>query len=125
LSQAILLGRVHSDDEIKSIGESTRGMLFLGTPHGGSSLAKWASIGLSFTKLFAHTNNKNIKILQEDSEKLKEVGEKFPLVLMDRASTPESKIMVTCFYETLQVDNVGMVRGYIHTSVCHTSLEED
>ncbi|KAL4794679.1 hypothetical protein BDV19DRAFT_364614 [Aspergillus venezuelensis] len=107
--EALLLGRVHPDEPVKMIGEHTRGMVFLGTPHGGSDLASWANIGLSFAKLFKRLNNRNVKLLMKDSEKLAKIGEAFPLVLADRANAPETKIMVACFYETLPMDHVGII----------------
>jgi protein SERAC1 len=91
--------------------EYTRGIIFLGTPHEGSSKIKWAETGQRFLKLLGkNTSNEMVNILQEDSVKLAEIGESLSMFLRYRGELkePSSKIEVTCFFEEYE-SSIGMV----------------
>jgi hypothetical protein len=85
--------------------------VFLGTPHEGSNKAKWAETGQKFLKFFRKDTSKEIiDILKEDSVKLGELGEAFPVFLRSRRESqePGTKIEVVCFFEEYETP-IGMV----------------
>lgn len=80
----------------------TRGILFLGTPHEGSDLARWANLGAVFLRMEENTGaRKNIEFLMQDSPKLRELSENLATLLRQRGESgdPTQKINVVCFWE--------------------------
>lgn len=78
-----------------SIPRSTRGIIFLGTPHNGSDVAKW---GVSLSKLakvaLGDVNDKIIKGLMRNNELLSQVD------LLFRQILSAEKFRIHSFYET-------------------------
>lgn len=66
---------------LRSIKTSTFGVLFFGTPHQGSDMAKWATmlenIISLFPKALIDTNSSLIKTLGKNSETLQNINESF------------------------------------------------
>jgi hypothetical protein len=62
-------------ERIRQIEASTSGIVFLGTPHHGSDLTKWAVFFSSLLNLAKPTNRAAVKILRKDSEVLGDLQE--------------------------------------------------
>ncbi|KAK2875584.1 hypothetical protein FQN49_001589 [Arthroderma sp. PD_2] len=103
----------HAEPHYKSIADHTRGIIFLGTPHGGSDQVKWATRGATFAKMFNMSVDDGIlKIFREGSSKLIEVDDNFMNFLRDRNESEDSelgKVKVTCFFEELPMPVIGQV----------------
>jgi len=118
VANALVLGQNSPDQHINNIAKYTRGIVFLGTPHEGSSKAKWAMVGERLLRSFKSTSQTNIKDLEEDSEKLSELGKMFPELLRRRGESrePGSKIEVACFFEGQQ-SPIGVIVSETSASV--------
>lgn len=95
----------------KLLVDSTRGLIFLGTPFEGSAKAKWGSVALHYLALASSTNNTKVKDLEERSQKLISINEAFLRFLKARdRSTP---VEVACFFEEYPTyitgKNIGMI----------------
>ncbi|RTE84410.1 hypothetical protein BHE90_000996 [Fusarium euwallaceae] len=91
-----------TEPDTKNVAEMTRGILFLGTPHEGSDLAKWADLFAIFLGIEKGSGaQKNIKFLMTDSTKLRELSENLAALLRRRneSGDPMQKINVVCFWE--------------------------
>lgn len=89
-------------------------MIFLGTPHSGSGLAKWAEILAKSIGLIKQTNPKILDVLNSDSEVLARVQTGFHNMVRARAeSEPSRSIKITCFYEELPLPGLGEVGKFI------------
>ena len=95
-------------ENTKALANCVRRIAFLGTPHQGSDKAKWAETGRKFLQFFKTTNPELSKDLNEESEKLAKLGVQFPSLLNSRASTPDTRIDVVCFFEGLST-SLGIV----------------
>lgn len=83
----------------------TRGIAFMGTPHEGSDLARWAELGLNFIKLnSAGKEKRDIEVLKKDSAKLGDIGDSFASLVRKRGESSEQaqRISVVCFFEELE-----------------------
>ncbi|KAK1832144.1 hypothetical protein QBC39DRAFT_257317 [Podospora conica] len=95
--------RKEGDQRLRMLYSSTCGVLFMGTPHQGSSLAHWAQ-GIAKTLGFVkQTNKRLLKVLRTDSELLARGNEMFLTMVEDRkaAISPLSPIRISCFFEEL------------------------
>ncbi|KAI9765525.1 MAG: hypothetical protein M1840_007351 [Geoglossum simile] len=110
-ADALILGDNSPEPHIRNASTHIRRIAFLGTPHQGSSKAKWADTGRAFLELFKSTNKENVKDLQDKSEKLSSLGRAFPNLLRRRTETGElnAKIEVVCFFEELPSKVIGMI----------------
>jgi hypothetical protein len=92
------MSRQHgADDSSKNIVDKTCGMLFLGTPFGGATKARWGTLALNFISWIGTTNDKKMKDLQERSMKLISVNDSFLKFLYARART--APVALACFFE--------------------------
>jgi hypothetical protein len=105
---------------VKNIASHTRGMIFLGTPHKGSDLAKWARIGLQFLKLDNNSKaTRDINILKKESSKLCDLSTVFGMFLRVYGELIDfkQKIKIVCFYEEFKTRvanvNIDKVSSYI------------
>lgn len=94
---------------MKRIWDSTRGIIFMGTPLRGATLADWAAIGASFVKLFRRTNVPLLSTLQRDSEVLERIRKDFMTQLKARYDTGGKTLKLKCFTEEVPVVGVGLV----------------
>lgn len=87
-----------------NIVKSTFVIVFIGTPHQGSSLASWGS---TIAKYVRRVNRANVKILETSSPLLRAVEEDFQQMLLK----PEYRdsIRIFCFYEEVAVSGVGKI----------------
>lgn len=81
--------------------------MFVGTPHHGSDLAKWASVLAK--SLGRDVNTRILKVLRSSSEVLARVQNDFFSVLRSLNQVRANLIEITCFYEELPLFGVGQV----------------
>jgi hypothetical protein len=119
--QALLLS--DATRRVDSIASNTIGVLFMGTPHYGSSLASLGSILAKFARTFRATNTEIVATVEHGSADLQRVGEEFQRML----HRPDigKKVSLTCFYEELPMPALGKIvesesailRGYSSCSI--------
>ncbi|KAK2929023.1 Alpha/Beta hydrolase fold [Fusarium oxysporum f. sp. vasinfectum] len=97
-----------------SIAKNVRGMVFLGTPFRGSSVARPAEVVRRVLDLFRiDTQQQTLKLLGVDSERLDELTRAFPQVLNKLRSSKDidRRIEAFFFYETLKTSRgIGSVQ---------------
>ncbi|XTI83742.1 P-loop containing nucleoside triphosphate hydrolase protein [Cenococcum geophilum] len=106
---ALVIADQRPEKHLKSILELTRGIVFLGTPHHGSSLARWAEMLARSIGLFKQTNPEILQVLKTDSEVLAHIQDSFHTMIRSRAGATLPLIDITCFYEELPLPGVGTV----------------
>lgn len=65
------------EGKYRSLLSSTRGIMFLGTPHDGADAAKLASTLANIANSITTLNTNNLKTLQRDSVPLQEISRSF------------------------------------------------
>ncbi|UKZ79213.1 hypothetical protein TrVFT333_006963 [Trichoderma virens FT-333] len=106
---ALVRSKERREVHLKSILHQTRGIVFLGTPHHGSGLAKWAKLISQSVGLIKQTNTEIIRVLERDSEVLARVQDSFHTMVMARGQDGLESIQMTCFYEELPMPGIGLV----------------
>jgi protein SERAC1 len=117
--QALLLS--DATRRVDSITNNTIGVLFMGTPHYGSSLASWGSILAKFSRTFRATNTEIVGTVERGSADLQRVGEEFQRMLHRQ----DIVIDIVCVYEELPMPILGKIvesesailRGYRSCSI--------
>lgn len=94
-----------NDSTYTDIAESTKGIVFLGTPHRGSGFADWAGRLASIVRVSVAVKVQKslLKTLSNDSEELLRISEDFRTIV--------SKYVIVSFYEE------DKLRG-VHKEVC-------
>lgn len=105
----MLASQNSSEDYRRMLLECTYGVCFLGTPHCGSDLTKWASVMGHTISLVKTTNNDLLNILKPDSEVLARIQHDFHSMLNVRRDNRLPVIKTSCYYEELPVKGVGFV----------------
>ena len=105
--QALLVSLEPNEPRLKRIVPCTAGIVFMGTPHSGSSLAMWGYTLARLLDRFWRANKELLSVLKQRSEVLKAVEEVFQRQLTAEGALKHVKIF--CFYETVPVDMVGFV----------------
>jgi len=95
--------------DYRSLLRSTRGILFLGTPHHGSDLAKWTQWLAGSLGVVKRTNTEIVRVLRRDSEVLARIQESFHTMIMARINEGLEPIEIICFFEELPMPGVGFV----------------
>ncbi|KAJ4263536.1 hypothetical protein NW762_006355 [Fusarium torreyae] len=103
------MSKQRPERHLKNIVLSTRGILFLGTPHHGSGLARWAERLSRHIGLIKHTNPNILEVLRRESEVLARIQDSFHTMIKARATKDLSPIDITCFYEELPLPGIGLV----------------
>ncbi|KAK2686835.1 hypothetical protein QWA68_014728 [Fusarium oxysporum] len=98
--KAVALSRESRFPHLRDIEMQTAGIVFLGTPHHGSDLARWGSILTDLVNLTKPANSSIVKLLHRDSEMLAEVNEDFHNVV-EKRKEEGNRIALICFYETM------------------------
>ncbi|KND92397.1 Protein SERAC1, partial [Tolypocladium ophioglossoides CBS 100239] len=106
---ALTMAQQRPERHIKQILHSTRGIVFLGTPHHGSGLAHWAKSLARALGLLKQTNPEILAVLKSDSEVLERIQNGFHTMIRSRAQDRLPLIEITCFYEELPLPGVGTV----------------
>ncbi|KAJ4326721.1 hypothetical protein N0V84_002837 [Fusarium piperis] len=104
--EAILLSRSHPEFHLRGIFDSIKGIAFLGTPHKGSWMARWAKLEASACGPFISTNKSLLDILDIDSESLQSTQDRFLAMVREMRESGRS-LEVTCFFEELPMPFVG------------------
>lgn len=105
--QALLTSKDSAESHLNSLVLCTKGVIFLGTPHGGSSLAGWAESLARYIGLLKQTNSSILEVLKADSEVLDRIQTSFHAMIRTRQAT--QPIAITCFYEQLPLVGIGSV----------------
>ncbi|KAL7269854.1 hypothetical protein RUND412_007460 [Rhizina undulata] len=107
--------------QYRSIKISTHGIIFMGTPHAGSELAKWGKmaeklIRVALPKKWVDANNKLIKALDSNSETLLNITDNFLGISND--------FKLFFFYEELRTEIPGFGHEMVveRTSAVPTAL---
>ncbi|KAF2177823.1 hypothetical protein K469DRAFT_696337 [Zopfia rhizophila CBS 207.26] len=91
---------------LNSIRANTLGIVFMGTPHGGSYLASWGKTVTKYVNIFRGTNQEILNTLQPGSSDLQRTEEDFQHILRRDGI----KIKVFCFYEAVMMNGtVGKI----------------
>jgi protein SERAC1 len=125
--RAILLSRNRRDDQrdpLRFLFESTKGIIFMGTPHQGAWMAKWANIPAHAVGLVKSTNRSLLEILQSSNQFLQSIQDDFWSMIRQHCQG-DKPIEVTCFYEELPMPVAGLIvsrdsatlAGYNHYSI--------
>ncbi|KAL2195759.1 hypothetical protein P885DRAFT_70379 [Corynascus similis CBS 632.67] len=93
---ALVTSRQRPERHLQNILQSTRGIAFLGTPHHGSGLARWAELVSRHIGLFKQTNTEI-------------VADGFHTMVITRGDAGQGKIEITCFFEELPLRGIGQV----------------
>ncbi|WZH49502.1 putative ribonuclease p mrp protein [Fusarium acuminatum] len=111
VAQLFLHGEMSSDDAgAKSIVKNVRGMIFLGTPFGGSKAAKLAESVRRILDLFgSESQDQTLKLLEVDSKQAEELRRSFASCLNKRRTSkdPKDQVEAVFFYER-QFTKVGI-----------------
>lgn len=103
-AQALLHCR-ESDKSLENVFRSTRGIIFMGTPHAGSDLAESGyRLGKVLNTIWK-TNSDLLEILRQKSQALTAVQQQFQQLLLK----PGVNINIFCFYEERDVRGVGTI----------------
>lgn len=106
---ALLASNQRPERHLRNILHSTRGIIFLGTPHHGSGLARWAEALSRSIGLVKKTNSKIVGVLNRDSEVLARIQDGFHTMVKARSSQNLPPIEITCFYEEMPLPGIGLV----------------
>lgn len=104
--------RTKQQEHVANISKSTRGIIFLGTPHQGSSQATWGAMLASMLGLVKQANVDIVKGLEKGAPALTEMQKRFCSLLANRQEEGQA-IEITCCSEELPVPVLGVVRGLL------------
>jgi protein SERAC1 len=104
---------------LKNILQSTRGIIFLGTPHHGLGLARWAEMLAKSIGVIKQTNSQILQVLKDDSEVLARIQDSFHTMIRARNKDGLPPIEITCFYKELPLRGVGLVSQVVNLYGLH------
>ncbi|KAH5088723.1 hypothetical protein HBI73_134410 [Parastagonospora nodorum] len=96
------LSKPHGIDEAAGkLNANTVGVIFMGTPFEGSSIAKWGSLGLRLWSLVSKTEKATVKDLEKRSSRLATINENMAKYIQtrDRDHSRRPLDVVCCFEE--------------------------
>jgi pimeloyl-ACP methyl ester carboxylesterase len=102
--QALLYCR-EGDEFLEKVFRSTRGIIFMGTPHAGADLANWGYTLIKFLGKVRNTNSDTVEPLRRKSQALTAVQHQFQQLLLK----PEVNIKIYCFFEEKPFPGVGLI----------------
>lgn len=106
---ALVTAGQRPEHHLRNILYSTRGIIFLGTPHHGAGLAKWAEMLAKSIGILKQTNPDILAVLETDSEVLARIQDSFHTMIRSRNQDGARPIEMTCFYEELPLPGIGVV----------------
>ncbi|KAK3307268.1 uncharacterized protein B0T15DRAFT_414325, partial [Chaetomium strumarium] len=106
---ALVTSRQRPEKHLRNILQSTRAIAFLGTPHHGAGLARWAELLSRYVGLVKQTNTKIVAVLRQESEMLARIQDSFHTMVIARSKEGQRQINITCFFEELPLLGVGQV----------------
>ncbi|KAL9611171.1 MAG: hypothetical protein Q9167_004156 [Letrouitia subvulpina] len=108
---------LHSDESPEALYndlfDSTAGVIFMGTPHRGSTLANWGGLGTDFVHIVKDVNQAIVKLLRPESEILFQLRDSFIKLVIRRAKHERHALKIKCYFEELGMTLVGKVRQSI------------
>ncbi|TVY36127.1 Vegetative incompatibility protein [Lachnellula occidentalis] len=102
--QALLYCR-EGEQNLGKVFQSTRGIIFMGTPHAGSDLADWGYRLAKLLNVVRGTNSALLDPLRQKSDVLRVVQQQFQQLLLQ----PGVGLKVYCFFEEKDVVGVGRI----------------
>ncbi|KAK3896423.1 sesB-related regulatory [Staphylotrichum tortipilum] len=105
---ALFTSRQRTEPHLHNILQSTRGIAFLGTPHHGSGLARWAELLSRSIGIIKQTNTQIVEVLKRDSEVLARIQDGFHTMVLARGKEGQ-RIEISCFFEELPLPGIGQV----------------
>ncbi|KAL4744666.1 WD40-repeat-containing domain protein [Aspergillus terricola var. indicus] len=106
--KAILRSRNNPDVHLRSIFDSTKGVIFMGTPHKGSWMADWAKISAGALGLVKSINKSLLDILRTSNQFLEAIQVDFWSMIRELRESGR-RIEVICFFEELPLSVVGQI----------------
>jgi hypothetical protein len=106
---ALLVAHNCPEQYLRRIFESTHGIVFMGTPHSGSSLADMARLPMRVFGLVRPVNSDLVSILETHSEVLERIQSDFLALVRNRASLNLDALNIFCFYESLPMPKIGFI----------------
>ncbi|MCJ1465148.1 hypothetical protein MMC07_003764 [Pseudocyphellaria aurata] len=104
---------LHSDESpdvlYNDIVDSTAGVIFLGTPHRGSTLANWGGLGADFAHIVKDINQAIVDLLKPSSEILFQLRDSFMKLVIKRAREPKNALRIKCYFEELGMTLIGKI----------------
>ncbi|KAJ4288699.1 hypothetical protein N0V88_007230 [Collariella sp. IMI 366227] len=103
-------GRVvwRTEPHLHNVLRLTGGIAFLGTPHHGSGLARWAEVLSRSIGVIKQTNTQIVEVLKRDSEVLSRIQDGFHTMILARGKEGQP-IEISCFFEELPLPGIGQV----------------
>ena len=119
IKQALRVARQdHRTPGFSDISDSARGIVFLGTPHRGSDLAKWLGTLTAITSAAARTPNPAfVRTLQANSADLLKVSQDFQSLAKEYAVVSFYEEHINRVLGRLVVDKLSAVMGLPHEEV--------
>ncbi|KAI5464983.1 hypothetical protein BGZ63DRAFT_482666 [Mariannaea sp. PMI_226] len=105
---AILRSRNNPERPRQDIFTSLKGVIFMGTPHGGSWIADWAKMPAHVLGLFRSINKTLLQILETDNQFLESIQAEF-LALVRGQREAGRQLEIRCFYEELPLPKIDRV----------------
>lgn len=106
--QALLRSRNNPEVHLRGIFNSTKGVIFLGTPHRGSWMADMAKVPASALGPVKSINKSLPTALQADTQYLKSLQDDFLSMVRQQRESGRG-LEVTCFFEELPLPRGGIV----------------
>ncbi|KAK4241609.1 hypothetical protein C8A03DRAFT_40961 [Achaetomium macrosporum] len=106
---ALVRSKERPERHLQSILRSTRAIAFLGTPHHGAGLARWAELLSRCIGVIKQTNTEIVAVLRRECEVLARIQDSFHTMVMGRSTDGLGRINITCFFEKLPLPGVGQV----------------
>ncbi|KAH8894724.1 hypothetical protein GQ53DRAFT_780118 [Thozetella sp. PMI_491] len=106
---ALVISRQRSERHLQSILRSTRGIIFLGTPHHGAGLARGAELLCRSIGVVKQRNAQIVEVLRRDSEVLARIQDSFHTMVKARVGDGLPPIEISCFYKELPLQGIGLV----------------
>ncbi|KAK1835747.1 Alpha/Beta hydrolase protein [Podospora conica] len=97
--KAALLSRAHHDTDCRAVLESLLGVVFIGTPHGGSWIKEWVEIPASVLGLSATPEISLLKALATDAHTLEAIQTTFLSLVTELTDQGRCFEMVSFFEE--------------------------
>ena len=108
--ETMLLSRNNPEKELCSIFDYTKGLIFMGTPHQGSSMSRWGKIPVSGLGFINPTsvNKALLDVLETKDQYLQSIQFKF-LTMVRQQREAGRQLEVKCFFEEEPMPMVGKV----------------
>ncbi|KAL7272923.1 hypothetical protein RUND412_004244 [Rhizina undulata] len=107
IQDALLVSRDSVEGYRQKVVKATRAVIFLGTPHCGSTMASWAEFAANIIGVLKPANKKIIAVLNPGSDALAGIQDRFHTMLRRSKDEESFNITLVCFYEELYVAGIG------------------